>query len=198
MTFKLLSRLAGVVMLSVGLAGCMDVTMEIDVQSETTGKTTTTSVMGADIYSMVKTSTKSDDSGEGFCQEAGANLVENEDGSATCTLVAEGEFAALKGADGKDDGAKFEVVSPGVVKVSFSTADMKNEVGGEGQDEETKAMMQQFFEGHAITIRIKGKEIVETNMTKSGDGAEIVIPFLDLINGTAELPDELFATVKVN
>ena len=63
-----------------------------------------------------------------------------------------------------------------------------------------KAMMQQFFEGHAITIRIKGKEVIDTNMTKAGDGksAEIVIPFLDLINGTVELPPELYATVKVN
>ena len=37
-------------------------------------------------------------------------------------------------------------------------------------------------------------------MTISADrkSAEIVIPFLDLINGTAELPPEVFATVKTN
>jgi hypothetical protein len=35
-------------------------------------------------------------------------------------------------------------------------------------------------------------------MTLAGDGksAEQVIPFLDLINGTAELPDELYAVVR--
>ncbi|MCR6656464.1 MAG: hypothetical protein NVV63_11780 [Opitutus sp.] len=201
MSLNILGKAAGILALTVGLAGCMDVTMEIDVQTETTGKATTTSVMGADIYSMVKAgagsdSEKSDD--DGFCKEAGATLTENADGSATCVLVVEGPFAELNGDDGKDDGAKFEVVSPGVVKVSFTTEDMKGELGTEGQDAETKAMMEQFFEGHSITIRIKGKEVIDTNMTKNGNTAETVIPFMDLINGTVDLPPELYATVKVN
>jgi len=199
MNFNILGRLAGVLALTIGLAGCMDVTMEIDVQTETTGKATTTSVMGADIYSMVKAGAGSDDSSsDSFCKEAGATLTENADGSVTCVLVTEGPFAELNSEDNKDDGAKFTVISPGVVKVSFSTEDMKGELGTDGQDEETAAMMKQFFEGHSITIRIKGKEIIDTNMTKSGNSAEVVIPFLDLINGTVELPPELYATVKVN
>ncbi|RYE85636.1 MAG: hypothetical protein EOP19_09005 [Hyphomicrobiales bacterium] len=198
MSLNLFGRVAGVLALTVGLAGCMDVTMEIDVLSETTGKSTTTSVMGADIYSMVKAGAAEDADDDGFCKEAGETLTENADGSATCVLVAEGPFAELNGEDGKDDGAKFEVVSPGVVKVSFSTEDMKKEVGTDIQDEETKAMMVQFFEGRAITIRIKGKDVIDTNMTRKGNAAEIVIPFLDLINGKVDLPDELYATVKVN
>lgn len=198
MTLNLIGRIAGVLALTVGLAGCMDVTMEIDVQSETNGKATTTSVMGADIYGMMKSSEGSEGGSNDFCKEEGATLTENADGSATCVLVVEGPFAELNGADAKDDGAKFEVVSPGVVKVSFSTEDMKGELGTEGQDAETKAMMEQFFEGHSITIRIKGKEILDTNMTKTGNSAEVVIPFLDLINGKVDLPPELYATVKVN
>ena len=198
MSLNLLGRVAGVLALTVGLAGCMDVTMEIDVQSETAGKATTTSVMGADIYAMVKSGAGSEGSDDdGFCKEEGATLTENADDSATCVLVVEGPFTDLN--ENKDDGAKFEVVSPGVVKVSFSTEDMKGELGADdSSDAETKAMMQQFFEGHAITIRIKGKEILDTNMTKTGNQAEVVIPFLDLINGTVDLPPELYATVKVN
>jgi hypothetical protein len=206
MNLKTIGQIAGVLALTVGLAGCMDVTMDVEILSDTNGKVTTTSVMGADFYAMAKAGMGAAEGGEGaaapaedgFCQEEGATLTENADGSATCVMVVEGTFAELK--TGEDDGAKFEVVSPGVVKVSFSTEDMKGELGTEGQDEETKAMMQAFFEGHAITIRIKGNEIVETNMTKSADGksAEIVIPFLDLINGTVDLPPELSATVKTN
>ena len=200
MSLNILGKVAGILALTVGLAGCMDVTMEIDVLTETTGKSTTTSVMGADIYSMVKAGagSESSDSSEGFCEEEGATLTENADGSATCVLVAEGPFAELNGDDADDDGAKFEVVSPGVVKVSFTTEDMKGELGTEGQDAETKAMMEQFFDGHSITIRIKGKEVIDTNMTKTGNAAEIAIPFMDLINGTVNLPPELYATVRVN
>ena len=198
MSLNILGRLAGALALTIGLAGCMDVTMEIDVQTETTGKATTTSVMGADIYSMVKAGAGSEDSSsEGFCEEKGATLTENADGSATCVLVVEGKLSELNESD-DDSGAKFEVVSPGVVKVSFTTEDMKGELGTEEQDAQTKAMMEQFFEGHSITIRIKGKEVIDTNMTKNGNTAEIVIPFMDLINGTAKLPPELYATVKVN
>jgi hypothetical protein len=202
MTLQFFGRLAGVLALTAGLAGCIDVTMDIEVKSETEGKATTTSVMGADFYAMAKAGATSGETKteDGFCQEAGAQLTENADGSATCVLTVEGKFADLDLGEGEKDGATFTVVSPGVVKVAFKTDDMKGELGTEGQDEQTKQMMQAFFEGHAITIRIKGKEVTDTNMTLSADktSAEIVIPFLDLINGTVELPAELYATVKTN
>lgn len=200
MTLQFFGRLAGVLALTAGLAGCIDITMDIEVQSETTGKATTTSVMGADFYAMAKTGAASADAKpeDGFCQEEGSVLTENADGSATCVLTLEGSFADLKLEE--DDGASFTVVSPGVVKVAFKTDDMKGELGTEGQDEQTKQMMLAFFEGHSIIIRIRGKEVTDTNMTLSADrtSAEVVIPFLDLINGTIELPDELYATVKTN
>lgn len=200
MTLQVFRRLAGIVGLTLGLAGCIDITMDIEVLSETTGRATTTSVMGADFYAMAKAGAASEDkTQEGFCEEEGAQLTENADGSATCVLTVEGSFADLKLDEG-DDGATFTVVSPGVVRVAFKTEDMKGELGTEGQDEQTKQMMQAFFEGRAITIRIRGKEVTDTNMTLAADkkSAETVIPFLDLINGTVDLPDELYAVVKTN
>ncbi|MDP1731452.1 MAG: hypothetical protein Q8L54_09805 [Devosia sp.] len=200
MTLQFFGRLAGVLTLTAGLAGCIDMTMDIEVLSETTGRATTTSVMGSDFYAMAKAGAASgDNSQEGFCQEDGAQLTENADGSATCVLTVEGSFADLKLDEG-DDGASFTVVSPGVVRVAFKTDDMKSELGAGAEDEQTKQMMQAFFEGHAITIRIGGKAVTDTNMTLSDDkkSAEIVIPFLDLINGTLKLPDELYAVVNTN
>lgn len=200
MTLQFLGRLAGVLALTVGLAGCIDVTMDVNVKSETEGKVTTTSTMGADFYAMAKAGASGENASkeDGFCQEAGSQLTENADGSATCVLTVEGKFADLGVAD--DNSASFTVVSPGVVRVAFKTEDMKGELGTDGQDEETKKMMQAFFEGHAITIRIGGNEVIETNMTLAGDkkSAETVIPFLDLINGTLDLPAELYAVVKTN
>ena len=199
MTLKLISRVAGIAALTVGLAGCMDVTMDVEILSETSGKATTTMVMGADFYAMAKSGMGGGEGSEGFCEEEGDVLTENSDGSATCTTVKEGSFADLDLGD--DDGAKIEVVSPGVVKISFSTADMQSEMGaGDAEDEETKAMMAALFEGHNITMRVRGGEILESNMTIASDGksAEVVIPFLDLLNGTTDLPAELYATVKTN
>lgn len=212
MKFTTLAKVAGAIALTVGLAGCMDVTMDVEIQNETNGKLTTTMTMGADFYAMAKSGMAAGaaqgggaaaPADDGFCKEPGDQLTENADGSATCVSVKEGTFAELMANEGDSDpsdDAKFEVVSPGVVKVTFPTGDMKGELGGEAQDEQTKAMMQALFEGHNVTIRVHGKEITDTNMTKSADGtsAEVVIPFLDLINGTSTVPAELSATVKTN
>jgi hypothetical protein len=201
MNLKYFGQLAGAVALTVGLAGCMDVTMDVAIQSETTGKATTTMTMGADFYAMAKAGMASENAEGGFCEEEGAVLTENPDGSATCTMVSEGTFDQLKTGGEGDDGAKFEVVGPGLVKATFSTAEMSGEVGGgEEQDEETKAMMQAFFEGHFVTLKVSGNEIVETNMTIADDkkSAEQKMPFLELINNTANLPAELYAIVKTN
>lgn len=200
MNFKLFGRVGGIVLLAAGLTGCIDVTMDLEILSETTARATTTSTMGADFYAMAKAGMAGDEgSTDGFCQDEGSVLTENADGSATCVLVEEGSFADLEVSKG-EDAATFEVVSPGVVRVSFSTQDIKSEIGAAEQDEETKQMMQTFFEGHAITMRISGRQVTDTNMTIANDGksAEIVIPFLDLINGTLELPEELHATVRTN
>ncbi len=199
MNLKTLGRVTGVVALTGMLAGCIDMTAEIDVLSETTGKATTTMTMGAEFYPMIKQMAEAApeaDSSDGFCVEEGDVLTENADGSATCVSVKEGELATLSGSEGPSEDATFTVVSPGVVRVAFATENMSSQVT-EGQDEETAQMMKAYLDGHNVTIRIKGNKVIETNMTLSGDGksAEIVIPFLGLIDGTANLPKELFAVV---
>ena len=53
---------------------------------------------------------------------------------------------------------------------------MKGELDAEGaQDEETKAMMTAFFEGHFITIKVGGKKITDTNMTLAADSTSAEI-----------------------
>lgn len=213
MKFSAIAKLAAVVALTGALAGCMDVSTELDIQSETTGKATTSVTIGKEFYPMIKqmaeaakasgstdTAAASSDPTSDFCKEEGDVLVENADGSGTCTSVKEGEFAALsEGGNGPNEDAAFTVVSPGVVKVSFKTDQMTSQVT-EGQDAQQMAMMKTYFDGHNATIRIKGKKVTDTNMTLSSDGtaAEIVIPFSSLFDGSAKLPPELYAVVDTN
>lgn len=225
-----IAKLIGAIALLIGLAGCIDVTMDIEVLSDTTARATVTSVMGPDIYPMVKagmasegqgntegnaqgntegdaqgnTQPEAEASANGFCDKEGEVLTETPDGGATCVQVTEGPFADLL-KDNSENGATFTVVSPGVVRVAMKTADMQSDVtssagGEEEMDEQTKAMMAAFFTGKNLTLRFRGKEVLESNMTISPDktAAEKVIPMLDLINGTADLPDELYAVVRIN
>lgn len=199
MTFNLFGKIAGALALTVALTGCIDVTMDIEIQNDTTGKATMTSVMGKDFYAMVKAGAESgDQSGsDDFCKEEEGTLTELPDGSAQCVQVKEGPFASLSEGD---SGLTYTVVSPGVVRVAFKTTEMQSQVTEGAQDEETKAMMAAFFEGHFITVKVGGKKVTDTNMTLAGDGAsaEIKIAFMDLINGTAEMPEEYYAVVDTN
>jgi hypothetical protein len=200
MKFSLIGRIAGVVALTMGLAACVDMTEEIQITSETTAKATMTMVMGADIYAMMKSADTANQKPEDkFCAKDGEKLTENSDGSATCVATSEGSFADLKFDEG-DSKPTFTVVSPGVVRASFPTKDMAGDLGKDNSDPQTAAMMKQMFDGHFITIRISGKAVTDSNMTISADktSAEIKIPFLDLIEGKANLPEELYAVVQTN
>ena len=200
MNFSLIGRIAGVVALTMGLAACVDMTEEIQITSETTAKATMTMVMGADIYAMMKSADTANQKPEDkFCAKDGEKLTENSDGSATCVATSEGTFADLKFDEG-DSKPTFTVVSPGVVRASFPTKDMAGDLGKDNSDPQTAAMMKQMFDGHFITIRISGKAVTDSNMTISADktSAEIKIPFLDLIEGKANLPEELYAVVQTN
>ena len=57
-----------------------------------------------------------------------------------------------------------------------------------------------MLETRDLTIRFGGVEVIESNMTISDDktSAEIKIPFLELMDGSAKLPEELYAVVKTN
>jgi len=206
MKLNTIARLAGVLALTAALAGCMDVTAEIDVTSETTGKATTVMTMGAEFYPMIKQMQESAKAGSGdqastenvdFCNDEGDVLTENADGSATCTSVKEGNLTDITSdTDGPDKDTVFTVVSPGVVRVAFKTSGMKSQVTQGEEDPQTAAMLKAYFEGHNATIRIKGKKIIETNMDAAADGAvEKVIPFTTLLDGSADLPEELYAVV---
>lgn len=198
MKLAMIGRIAGAVALTMGLAGCLDMTMDLKVTSDTTATATVTQTMGADIYAMIKQAGGEASSEDKFCDKDGETLTENADGSATCVSVSEGTFDKLSV---DDSGSKptFTVVSPGVVRVAVQTKEMTGDLGKE-DDPQTAQMMQQLFEGHFLTIRFGGKEVLESNMTISDDKstAETKIPFLDLINGKTNLPEELYAVVKTN
>src|SRR5690606_31814776 len=124
---KRIGTLAATALLAAGLAGCIDVNVEVAITSPTTARATMTQAMGADVYAMMKMSEEeSGNSAESFCAEG--TLTENADGSATCVLVEEGKFAELD--LGQDEGGmSFTEAGPGLVRVALPTADMQAELG---------------------------------------------------------------------
>jgi hypothetical protein len=195
MKFTLIGKIAGALALTMGLAGCIDMTNDIYVTSATTAKATITSTMSADIYAMVKAGGNQGD--DPFCKGEGETLTENADGSGTCVVISEGDFTELKF---DDSGSKPTIVSQadGTVRIGIPTKDMMGDIGSE-TDAQTQEMLKQMFEGRFLTIRFGGAAIVESNMDAAADSnqyVEIKIPFTELLNGTAVLPEELYAVIR--
>lgn len=193
MFYSPIVRAAGALALVVGLAGCIDVSMEIEVLDEETGRGTMTMVMDKQFYDMSMAQ-----EGESFCEEDGDLTVSETD--ATCVMIKEGGFDEL--IDSPDDEPTPTVVAQGdgTVRVSFPTAALAEDITEDEMDPETMAMMQSFFAGKNFTMKASGGEIVDTNMTIADDGmsASLQIPLLDLMSGDAEVPDEAYAVVKIN
>jgi hypothetical protein len=199
MTIKSFGRLVGALALALGLAGCIDATMEVEVTSEATARGTMIQVMDKAIYDMVEQGRKSGAASteSDFCDD-GKLTLEGE--KAICTVVRQGPFSAVTfDAEGTASVA-FSAAGPGLVRVAFPSAALKKQVGAgrEDMDPETRAMLVQFFTGHALTLKVSGGDILETNMTIAVDGksASASIPFLALIDGKIHLPDALYAIVK--
>lgn len=195
MKLALIGRVAGALALTMGLAGCIDMTNDIYVTSSTTAKATITSTMAADIYAMVKAGGNQGD--DPFCQGEGETLTENEDGSGTCVAISEGDFTELKF---DDSGSKPIIVSnpDGTVRIGIPTKDMMGDMGAE-DDPQTAEMLKQMFEGRFLTIRFGGAEILDSNMEPAPDSDDYVetkIPFVALMDGTADLPEELYAVIQ--
>ena len=123
-----IGRIGGVLALTMGLAGCFDMTTDIEVTSPTTAKATVTEVMGADIYSMIKSGQGSQD--DKFCGKEGEKLTENADGTATCVFNSEGAFADLKFGD-SGTAPTFTPQADGSIKVAVVTKGMTGDLGKE-------------------------------------------------------------------
>jgi len=199
MSIATTTKFAAVMLLGSALAGCLDADVDIALTSDATARVTMTQVMGAEFYSMLKLSNEEAEAGEAtdeFCAEG--ELSEGDDGSATCIIVEEGPFADLD-MDDDEEAISFTPAGAGLVRIALPTADLRAEMGAEDElDAETRQMVEAFFAGHAVTVRFSGAEITDTNMTLSADGrsAEQVIAFTELLNGTLDLPEELYAVVR--
>ncbi|GGA38027.1 hypothetical protein [Pelagibacterium lentulum] len=185
-------KMGGIAVLTVGLTACMDVSMDLEVLSETDARATMKTSMAADIYAMISAQADGEDD---FCEDG--ETVETAT-TVDCIVVKEGTFAEIME---DDDGPTLEAIGNGQVRVSFPTGELSDQVSeglGGDDDPEMMAMIASMFEGNAISMTISGGQIVDTNMEVAEDGmsARYDIPFVGIITGDLDLPEELYAIVQ--
>lgn len=197
MNFAPLTRIAGASALTLALAACMDVSMTLDVLSETDAELTVVTSMAADMVELMNA--QAEEAGEEFC--ADGEIVANGD-ILDCVVVQSGPFEELE-LDGEgEEGPRIEAIGNGQVRVTFPTGDLTESLaestGGADQDPQMQAMLASMFEGHAITLTVTGGEIVDSNMDidAGGRSASFELPFTALFDGSLDLPEDLFAVVQ--
>ena len=199
MKFPHILKATAALVMATGLAGCFDVDMEIKILDADTAAARIESTVSSQLISLADI-----ESGDAeFCDEGGEIITNDEDETITCIEVHEGSFdEVLPASSGDDPQPTIETVAPGRVKVTFPTGSLGEELGGgntEEMDEQMKEMMTQMFAGHALTMRVAGPKIAETNMVLSADGksAELSVQFTDLIEGKLDLPEDAYAIVQL-
>ena len=200
MNFTHILKPAAAVLLATGLAGCFDIDMDVAVLGPDTAEVTITSTMSKDMQSMMQMS----DEDSGFCGDD--SVVTETEETVTCVETKRGTFAEVfeeEGASSDEPQPTIETVAPGQVKVTFPTSTMGEDMGlgegGEEADAQAKAMMSQLFAGHSITMRVSGARVIESNMEISADGksAQLVVPFMDLIEDKVSFEQDSYAIVQV-
>jgi hypothetical protein len=195
MKFAHIVKGAAALVLAGALTGCFDVDMDVKVTDVDHVAVTIATSISKEMADMAQM-----ESGDSeFCDEAG--VVTETETAIVCTETKEGTFAeAFPASEDGEPQPTIAVVGPRLVKVTFPTADISGAFGGaETDDPQAKEMMLQMFKGHAMTLRVSGGTITDTNMTKAADGqsAEIVIALDDVVSGTADIPAEAYAVVQL-
>lgn len=173
------------------LAACFDADITADFTNTDEVKLDAIMTMGADIYQMAASM------GEDPCEDGEG--TENSDGSYTCAMLERRSLADLLAAMedpenelGLGDGVDIVEMGNGNIKISFDLSEMTSDLPPEEERDEVAMMIGDALKGHAMTLTVVGKEIVETNgeVIRDGTAAQLAIPLETLFSSeAANLPD---------
>jgi hypothetical protein len=193
--FSIIAKAAAALLIATGLAGCFDVKFDVSVLGTDKASVTISTTLPKEMVNLADIEAGTSE----FCNKEN-ELIESET-TFTCIEKHEGTFAEVFEAGNPDEPQPtIAVIGDKQVKVTFPAGSLKEDMSKQtGGDEQALAMMKQMFAGHAITIVIGGGKIIDTNMTKNaaGDSAEYVLPFMDIIEGKPDIPDEVYAVVQL-
>lgn len=187
-----LTKIAGVAVVAAGLAGCVDVTMELEAIDTETARGTFTMVMDKQMYDMAQAQ-----GSEEFCDPEAELIVG--DTTVTCIDETVGSYEDVIDAAEDEEAPTIVPQGDGTVRITFPTATLTDEFGAPSDPQEL-AMMTTMFEGKNLTLVASGGKVVDTNMDLAEDGmsASFSIPFVDLMSGTVELPAESYAVIELD
>lgn len=173
---------------ALALGGCFDMEMETTILGPDEVRLSGFMQVNRDMLDMM--------GGEDeFCDDEDGTL-ELTDEYARCTFLAEGTVEEVF--EGDEDAPTIVDLGDGTVRVAMPMEDFTSEMDEMAQDPAAMAMFRPMMEGHGMTFRISGAEIISTNGAVSDDGTTASISFglTDLIEEDHSIPEVFEAVVR--
>jgi hypothetical protein len=168
------------------LAACFDADVTADFTDTSEVKLDAVMTMGPEIYQMTQ------GMGEDPCEDGVGEV--NADGSYTCSMIERRSLDELltvmedpENELGIGDGVSISELENGNIAISFDLSEMTSDLPPPEEREQMAAMFGDALQGHAMTIKVIGKEIVSTNGETLDDGtaAQLVLPLETMFMPTA-------------
>ena len=184
--------------LTLPLAACFDADVVADFNDPEAVRLEAVMQMAPDTYQLAL-SLGGDPCPEGVAEE-------HSDGSMTCTLRevrSLDELIALQDAPDNDfefgEGISIEEFGGGLVAISFDLSEMFSELPPPEERAQASMMFGDAFDGHGVTMRVVGEEIISTNgeIVDGGTTARFYLP-LELLftGGPGDYPETFDVTLR--
>jgi hypothetical protein len=196
-----LGKLLAAPALALGLAGCFDANVDIDILSANSAHVTAVQTMNAETFAALAVQHGAADAANPpltwFCADGDLNTAPN--GDALCTYETRGRFRQFV-VDDVDTGLSFKRLAADLVRVDIPVAAITAQFETEPlPGQQSNAMFAALFRNKTIALKISGGLIVASNLAIAEDemSASIKLKFTDVLARNPAIPDAYFAVVRL-
>lgn len=196
-----LGKLLAVPALALGLAGCFDADVDIELLSANSAHVTAVQTMTAEAFAALAVQRGAADAANPalawFCEDGDLTTAPN--GDALCTYETRGRFRQFV-VDDVDTGLTFRRLASDLVRVDIPVAAIARQFEGAPlPGRQSQAMFAALFRNKTIGLKIGGGLIIASNLTIAEDemSASIRLKFTDVLARSPSIPEAYYAVVRL-
>lgn len=196
-----IGKLLAVPALALGLAGCFDADVDIELLSANSAHVTAVQTMSAQSFAALEVQRQAADPANPaltwFCEDGDLGTALN--GDALCTYETRGRFRQFV-VDDVDTGLTFKRLSSDLVRVDIPVSAITHQFETAPlPGPQSAAMFAALFRNKTIGLKITGGRVIASNLTIAEDemSATIRLKFTDVLARSPSIPEAYYAVVRL-